>query len=365
MKNRLISAFLVLSALIFAASCSVETPENASPTHETTDPVVETTEKPAETTDDPYKMFENSDFIEKEQPELDEATKRLITAYQKDRSEASFNDLRDAVIANYNAVIAKKEAKLEELKTETAGKPGGAAVVAEMQEIVDEMYATYWNRVNSTLLRFSDARLLSWRVADAENYEYIPVMGAGETIYVKRTPVTVREYSEFLVAAGRAPLEYADDEADFPVNFVSVADAEAYCLWLTEKDGENVYRLPTESEWELAAGHMPKDAEFNCGVTDGRVSVFAYEGVTRGAHGALDFWGNVWEWTSTETGGGSVIAKGGSFRSPRTDCRTEYKGEVRSAEGHFDDVGFRVIMVKGGAEPSAIPDLSSPEFTLY
>ena len=29
----------------------------------------------------------------------------------------------------------------------------------------------------------------------------------------------------------------------------------------------NTYRLPNESEWGgLAAGHMPKDADFNCGV---------------------------------------------------------------------------------------------------
>lgn len=81
---------------------------------------------------------------------------------------------------------------------------------------------------------------------------------------------------------------------------VSAADAEAYCSWLTANDAENLYRLPTESEWELAAGHMPKDADFNCGVNDGRTPVEQYAKVTRGAHGAVNFWGNVWEWTSTE-----------------------------------------------------------------
>lgn len=60
-----------------------------------------------------------------------------------------------------------------------------------------------------------------------------------------------------------------------------------------ERDGVNTYRLPNESEWELAAGHMPKDADFNCGVNDGRTSVEEYAKVTRGAHGAVDFWGNV------------------------------------------------------------------------
>ena len=55
----------------------------------------------------------------------------------------------------------------------------------------------------------------------------------------------------------------------------------------------NTYRLPNENEWELAAGHMPKDADFNCGVNDGRTSAEEYAKVTRGAHGAVDFWGNV------------------------------------------------------------------------
>ena len=117
------------------------------------------------------------------------------------------------------------------------------------------------------------------------------------------------------------------------MNFVSYEDALGYCTWLTEEDGVNTYRLPNESEWELAAGHMPKDADFNCGVGDARTPVEKYADVTRGAHGAVDFWGNVWEWTSTvrsEEGGVTVLGvKGGSWKSERTDCRTEYRGEGR------------------------------------
>ncbi|MGN0340358.1 MAG: hypothetical protein ACI4D0_07645 [Lachnospira sp.] len=57
-------------------------------------------------------------------------------------------------LENYNAVHNQKEEKLEELKKETQGKPGGEDKVAEMEEIVQEMYITYWNRIDSTMLRF-------------------------------------------------------------------------------------------------------------------------------------------------------------------------------------------------------------------
>ena len=314
-------------------------------------------------------MYENSDFIETEQPTLSAETKTLISLYQKQPSEENYLNLRDMVIENYNAVLDRKEAKLEELLAETADKPGGDAIVAEMEEIVQEMYLTYWNRINSSMLRFTDTRLLSWHIADAPRYDYIPVMGAGETIYVKRTPVTNAEYAAYIEATGAQPPEnwttgtYPRGEADFPVNFVSYNDAKAYCDWLTEQDGVNTYRLPNESEWELAAGHMPKDAAFNCGINDGRTPVDAYEGVTRGAHGAIDFWGNVWEWTSTarDKSGTILGVKGGSWQSDRTDCRTEYRDEGRKASEEYEDVGFRVIQVANGEEPSQNVELATLE----
>ena len=318
--------------------------------------------------DDGMNMFEHSDFIEKEQPELDEETKRLISLYQREPSDENYENLRAAVIRNYDAVLVRKEAKLAELKAETQGKPGGDAKVAEMQEIVDEMYLTYWDRINSTMLRFTDERLLKWKIADAPMYEYIPVMGAGLDIYVSRTQVTNEQYKAFVDATGhQAPSNwvngtYPAGEENYPVNVVSAADAEAYCSWLTANDAENLYRLPTESEWELAAGHMPKDADFNCGVNDGRTPVEQYAKVTRGAHGAVDFWGNVWEWTSTErNNNGTAVTlgvKGGAWNTARTDCRTEYRDEGRDASLGYEDVGFRVIQVLGGKKDQTPEEIS-------
>ena len=205
----------------------------------------------SQTGSDEMNMYKNSDFIEKEQPELTEETKRLISRYQKDPGLENYLSLREEVIRNYDAVLARKEAKLAELREETAGKVGGEAKVAEMEEIVQEMYLTYWDRINSSMLRFSDERLLKWKIADAAKYEYIPVMGAGESVYVKRTPVTNEEYALFLRETGYIPPAewiggiYPAGEEKYPVTGVSYSDAQAYCAYLTDRDGVDCYRLPS------------------------------------------------------------------------------------------------------------------------
>ena len=201
--------------------------------------------------DDGMNMFDKSDFIEKEQPELTEETKQLISLYKRKPTEENYLNLRAEVIKNYDAVLVRKEAKLAELKEETAGKPGGEAKVAEMEEIVQEMYETYWNRINSSMLRFTDPRLLNWKVANAYQYDYIPVMGAGTTVYVGRTQVTNAQYAVFISETGYpAPSNWTDGaypagEDDFPVNDVSAEDAEA---WAARGEKVVLVRLETSPE---------------------------------------------------------------------------------------------------------------------
>ena len=101
------------------------------------------------------KQFKYSTTVEKERPELDEETKNLIAAYRKNPSKANYNALRDKVAKNYDAVVARKQAKLEELKREAKH----SSKVDEMQEIVDEMLKDRENRINQTMSRFTDTRL--------------------------------------------------------------------------------------------------------------------------------------------------------------------------------------------------------------
>ena len=135
-------------------------------------------------------------------------------------------------------------------------------------------------------------------------------------------PVSVGEWRAFVKATGweRAGAETDWDNPGFvqneqhPVVGVSWNDAQLYLAWLSEKTGQ-VYRLPSEAEWEYACRAGTRGA-FNVGDTisteqanfDG---LYVYNGGARGqyrggtsarntfppnAWGLFDMHGNVWEW---------------------------------------------------------------------
>lgn len=79
-------------------------------------------------------------------------------------------------------------------------------------------------------------------------------------------------------------------------------------------------------------------------VEDGLTAVDAYAQTT-GNCGGIDFWGNCWEWTSTQNGEGLYYVKGGSWDSSRDACRSEYVDDVRDGSMGYDNVGFRVVRV--------------------
>ena len=245
------------------------------------------------------KLHRFSTTVERERPQLNQETKDLIAAYRRNPSEENRAALRKQVAKNYDAVVARKKAKLEELKRTAKHQ----SKIDEMQVIVDEMLRDREQRIESSMARFTDSR---FRPGLRDRTDaYLPVLGAKG-------------------------------------NNVSVKDAERYCAWLTKNDPAHTYRLPTEAEWELAAGHMPKDADFNCGEGDAIKPVDAYVG-TKGACGGYDFWGNCWEMTSTKRGEGSVAVKGGAFDSKRTECRTEARTESRKANTGYPNATFRVV----------------------
>ena len=322
----IIKKFSILSMLLLCALDSIAAPNEES------------------------RLHKYSTTVEKERPKLSQETIQLISAYRRNPTEENREALKKQVEANYDKVVARKKAKLEELKKTAKHE----FKVREMEEIVDEMIANRNFRVEQTMSRFTDLRLHPGIRNPKDGW--LPVLGSSKNIYIGYIPVTNAEYAVFLKAMGKnVPENMTAGKSKYPVTNISYYDAVAYCKWLSENDSGSTYRLPTEAEWQLAAGHMPKDADFNCGEKNETTPVDTYS-KTLSACGAIDMWGNCWEWTSTpfvpkqDTDDKFVIVKGGAYNSSRTNCRTEYKGESKDVSKKYDNVGFRVIKEISGVK---------------
>lgn len=271
-------------------------------------------------------------FVEDERPSLDALTKNMLVAYQQNPTDENKQDLMNQMGVKYDKVVARKKAKLRQLERE-AKTPD---LVAEMQGIVDEMVENRDIRLQQQFWRLVDPR-----VDDNPNDQWLVLRGSSaKNAYIAYAPVTNKEY-----AAYNSNFTYPEGQDNYPVVNVSYEESIAYCDWLNSKDAQHGYRLPTEEEWILAAGHMPKDVKMNSDhVEKGLTAVDAYAETT-GASGGIDFWGNCWEWTSTQNAVGQYIVKGGSWDSSRDACRSEYSDDARDASGRYANVGFRVVRV--------------------
>lgn len=271
-------------------------------------------------------------LVEEERPELDATTNSLLRQYQKDPTEANKQALLDQMGLRYDKVVARKKAKLRELERE-AKTPD---LIEEMQGIVDEMVENREIRLEQQFLRLIDPR-----TDDNPNDAWMVLRGASApNAYIGYAPVTNVEYAAF-----KKSFVYDAGKENYPVVNITIAEATAYCDWLTARDNAHAYRLPSDEEWILGAGHMPKDVFMNSGhMESGLTAVDAYIQTT-GACGGIDFWGNCWEWTSSTDASGLYIVKGGSWDSDRDDCRSEKSDIVRMGTQGYANVGFRVVRV--------------------
>lgn len=137
--------------------------------------------------------------------------------------------------------------------------------------------------------------------------------------WIDRTEVTNRQY-KLCVLDGFCELPdnliYYDDQllANYPVMYVSHGDAVTYCLWLASQT-ELVIGLPTEAQWEKAAGWdpvaavhrlypwgdtYPTPSEMRFIESPARVAAAPVGAHPLGAsaYGVLDMGGNAWEWVA-------------------------------------------------------------------
>lgn len=189
--------------------------------------------------------------------------------------------------------------------------------------------------------------------------------------------VTFDEWQSFLIASS-ATLRLRDEgwgRGRRPAIHVSWADACGYCRWLSLDTGE-LYRLPSEAEWEYAC-RAGSTTRFQFGdVIDPAQANFVGTKALRDHHGTVpvatlgnanrwgvhDMRGNVWEWCADEwnatldgqpadgrarVAGGTGnpfwrVIRGGSWRSEERNLRSACR-ESSPMGSTRDDVGFRVV----------------------
>jgi len=162
------------------------------------------------------------------------------------------------------------------------------------------------------------------------------------------------------------------NEYKHPVVHVSWNDATEYCKWLSRQTGQT-YRLPTEAEWEYAAGggnakrskwagtanenDLKQYANYD-GKQDGHDRTAPVGSLLPNALGLYDMSGNVWEWCADwygsdyyknspsnnptgPTSGSYRVLRGGSWYSYPQFCRVAYRYSDAPGD-RFYSAGFRL-----------------------
>ena len=189
---------------------------------------------------------------------------------------------------------------------------------------------------------------------------------------ISKYEITFADYDKFVKATGKkSPDNLYMDRETHPVIFVTWDDAYYYVKWLSEQTGHK-YRLPSESQWEYAAGtgkrspfwwgfkEEPKRAHcFGCGSGFDPRKPTKIGSFESNSFGIFDTAGNVAEWVhdcwhdnyknapgSDEVweGGDCAyrVARGGSYSSPPQSIRHAKRDKYKS-DSAYDHIGIRVV----------------------
>ena len=222
-----------------------------------------------------------------------------------------------------------------------------AAIVGDLAHVTPEQGRTIWWEP-----QLEGLTATGWKIAlnakEESGIRWVLVEGApGRDFYISATEITFDQYDQFCAATG-----YPKPDADFgrgkhPVINVNVADALAFCKWMSEKTGTTI-RLPEENEWEYAArgGNRSKNYEYGGSDTIDEVAWYIDNSQERTHEvaekkpnelGIYDMSGNVWEWCGT-----SGTIRGGSWHGTIGGCRIVASSDRDSGE-RSSSGGFRIL----------------------
>ena len=148
------------------------------------------------------------------------------------------------------------------------------------------------------------------------------------------------------------------DVDQHPVESVTWNDAKKFIAKLNQLEGKNIYRLPTEFEWEYAArGGRKEDIPWERIRETAQLGTMTTQKVGKkkpNEYGIYDMLGNVWEWVEDfynekifadpipPAQGRQHVLKGASFTG---DVKNATYMTHAGGPGNGWDVGFRVLMM--------------------
>ena len=254
--------------------------------------------------------------------------------------------------------------------------PGGQYIysVTKKEVSIPELWFAKYPMTNRQYRAFID--FLAGKPVERENSLTIQTYTKALHDLANSRNESVKGFDDYLKEerdlAKRFRSEYDDNRKhnkyDQPVVGVSWFGARAYCLWLSLLSGE-AYRLPTEEEWEWAAGGRreepgrvlevkaypwgdkpeptPKLANY-IENEESTTSVGRYpDGAT--PEGLYDMAGNVWEWMENwyDIDKDVKASRGGSWYYGPVDLRCSARGN-RYPNGNYAFIGFRVVRPSKG-----------------
>ena len=176
-----------------------------------------------------------------------------------------------------------------------------------------------------------------------------------QSFYLGKFEVTQEQWIKVM---GKNPSFFkSDSSANQPVENITWKDAQAFIKKLNAIDKNNVYRLPTEFEWEYAARAGAQDdipwKEIQAAAVLGGQMPRSVGTKNPNTWGLYDMLGNVWEWTQDfynekifadpvpPNSGKQHVLKGASFTG---DVKNATYMTHAAGPGNGFDIGLRVVM---------------------
>lgn len=183
-----------------------------------------------------------------------------------------------------------------------------------------------------------------------------------KSFYISETEITQEQW---LKIYDENPSKFSGK--DLPVDHVTYADSVKFCRKLSKAKGLS-FRLPTESEWEIACRGGSTDAISGTGTLNemgwynknSNKSTHAVAQKKPNAFGLYDMHGNVWEWCSDISGdydtrhlidprgaknsSGNHVRRGGSYQTGSHICRSAFRNLYAPLVYRHRNTGFRIAI---------------------